>query len=361
MYLAFEGGTSSYLTNIESKQAGKKDSLSLLKVAAYINIIQNHIPGLPTITDHDDRAVGETELFKTATLRMTRYAKNLNDIGLNATEHVELYSASFSGDMRTAKKLIKKSEKRIGRSRVKHSWSPDEAELHHAKHKKLVENLLQGIPRAKDVCETQKILILAGPYASGKTEVFTKAFENNNMLSIDLDLIRKLLKDDYNSENQLHIEQVRRESWIVSDLLAKEALRRGISIIMQSALHRKSNWMNDETLRYAKENNIPIEINMILRPVTECMTRNLNRPRSVAMKDLYTSMNGVNVLIKLVQKYGNIAKVRLIDFYPLLRSQQMLSPKAFKYYYEKLIAYAKKKPEIFSIEIPDKDLEVHQD
>jgi predicted kinase len=245
----------------------------------------------------------------------------------------------------------------MNRKRVKPSLSTEDPTAMAVRHREIIDALTKDIPPAKEVGQQQKVLIIAGPFAGGKSEIL-EHMDTKNMVVIDLDVIRKMLSKDYDPTNQQDIQREREESWKVSDLLAIESIKQGKSIVMQTALHRRSRWLKDPTITFANENNIPIEICMILRPVTDCINRNIHRDRSVTMADQFESMNGMDVLIKFVQKYKMVKSVSLIDFYPLIKNTHLLSPIAFQYQYMKLLEYANGRPELFKIHTSINDLAI---
>ena len=273
-------------------------------------------------------------------------------------EHVTIMADSFAGQMRSVKLRIKRSEKKLGLKKKKNNPKDSEIKTPTKRHLEIVSEYLKDIPTAKEGGNQQKILIIAGPIGSGKTELL-RQLKPKNMVNIDLDVIRGKLDPNYNQANQHDIQRVQEESWFVSDLILMKALEEGKSVIIQTPLHRRSRWMNDERLLYAKKQSIPIEINMILRPWPDCFNRNIHRQsRSATLKDTYKSMNGMSVLIELVQKFGNITKVNLVNFYPMFKQMQILNSEAFSDQYLKLMAYAAKRSDIFSVYKKSTDLHI---
>ena len=55
--------------------------------------------------------------------------------------------------------------------------------------------------------ENQKVNIIAGPFAAGKTEVVRTRLDDEDRLEIDLDEIREMLLEDYDAEDQKDIQK----------------------------------------------------------------------------------------------------------------------------------------------------------
>lgn len=334
--------------------------LEPLRAIALHNLLIGYSPDLPRVELREDNNLTASELFDSAEQRYSPYADKFKAIGITPRDHVVMYSEAFAGNLRPVKEILEKSEKKMDRKQVKASLATENPVEMQARHARIVHELIKNVPAASEIGIEQKIIIVAGPFAGGKSEIL-KHKDLSNLVVIDLDIIRRMLSADYDPVDQRDIQRVREESWKLSDLLAMEALKQGKSVLMQTALHRRKRWLNDPCVNYAKERDIKIEIDMILRPVTECMNRNITRTRSTTMKDLYQSMNGMDVLIKFVQKFGNVSSVNLIDFYPMLKETQSFSPLAFEYQYRKLIQYAKRRPEIFNIYTRKSELEIYPD
>ncbi len=284
------------------------------------------------------------DLIDLASKKLTRYANNAGHIGLDLNEYIDLMVASIVGDQATIANVISKSEQRMHRDNVIESVFETSAKELYEKHMSIVKMLLKGVKKSRH----QKLTILAGPYAAGKTEVFENRFNTyKDQVSIDLDKIRELLMVGYDPTSQEDIQKVRVESWMVSDLLLKTALKHKYSCIIQTSLHRKSRWIDDPSVRYAKKNGIPIEVHMLLRPVTDCLDRNMNRDRSAAIRDLMDSMHGAATLIDFVKKFGKGVRVHLIDYYPLIEREQHILPVAFRDEYLSLLSYALRRKDVF--------------
>lgn len=340
-------------------KAELKRNKVLLYYAFALLLLTKEVPGhVKKKLDNEDLSILVNNLTALAINQVAKRKQKLQDIGTSPKKYVKIFTNAYAGQMRPVKMAIKESEKKLDLKKKKNNSKGSEIKTPTKRHLEIVSEYLKDIPSAKEVGNQQKILIVAGPIGSGKTELL-KQLKPKNMVNIDLDVIRGKLDPDYNQANQHDIQRVREESWFVSDLILMRALEEGKSVIIQTPLHRRSRWMNDERLLYAKKQGIPIEINMILRPWPDCLSRNINRQsRSATLKDSYKSMNGMSVLVELVQKFGNITKVNLVNFYPMFKQTQILNSEAFFDQYLKLISYAAKRPDIFSIYKKSTDLQI---
>lgn len=315
----------------------------------------------------DDLPILVKRLTALAITQTAKRGKKLKTIGTSPEKYVETFTSAYAGQMRPVKIAIEKSEKKLGLKKKINIQKSREPITPTERQLEIVSEYTKDISPAKEVGKNQKILVIAGPIGSGKTEIL-KQEDTKDMVLIDLDIIRSQLDPTYDQTNQRDIRRLQEESWFISDLILMKALEEGKSVVIQTPLHRRKRWMNDERLLYAKRHGIPIEIKMILRPFTDCLERNLRRSRSATLRDSFKSMNGMSVLIELVQKFGNISNVELHDFYHLKRQSQLLNSVAFYDQYLKLMSYAAKRnlmsytakrPEIFKIFKKEEELKVH--
>lgn len=307
----------------------------LFAATALLNLIRSKLPTTEPIQYLDEQEISLRSLHDASCDRLAPLLPDVKETGLDVEDHVRAYTYSFIGDTRGLANLVRKSEAALQRDKV-HS-SLDDADMHKmkARHRALVKQLLKEVPSSANPTLT----IVAGPFSGGKSELIETLMKDKGKLVIDLDIIRQLLMDGYDPLNQDHVKKVREESWLISDLLLKTALKKRKSVVIQTALHRKKRWINDKSLEYARQHNIPIDVKMILRPISDCILRNWHRDRKVVLKDLLDSMNGMSVVIDLVKKFGNNISVELFDFYPLLKNRQGIIPRLFRDQYERLIKF----------------------
>lgn len=328
---------------------------SLLGAVALLNLMTSPLPGLDKINRFDDMVVDEKVLFEAACERLKPFEHSAEHIGLPIDQQVLIYQRAFQGNHEGIREVIDRSEDKMDRDDMPTSLDITSEEERELKHQGIVDSLLKNVKSSW----RPKLTIIAGPFAAGKTEIFQDRFKKDDkkQVVIDLDEIRGLLMEGYDPTNQQHVQYVRRESWIVSDLLFMTALKQKKSVVIQTALHR-DRWLNDPAIIYAVSKRIPIEINMLLRPITDCMMRNIHRDRSVAMRDLVDSMNGMRMIIPFVEKFKKRVKVNLIDFHPLIKSEQAMLPKFFQEEYKRLIEYANAHRKSFTLYEKKRDLQV---
>lgn len=324
--------------NIPEK--GEEFQLELLEVAVFLLLIprtkKESISELISGNFYDEAWSELSEIIKDS---ISETEDKLATIGLTMSQYLILYQASYQEDgLSIIEEIIDESEDLIERDEVIPTLLEVDREELINKHERIVEKILEKV----SVSENQKVNIIAGPFAAGKTEVVRTRLDDEDRLEIDLDEIREMLLEDYDAEDQKDIQKVREESWMLSDLLFKTALETGRSVLIQTALHRKERWMNDKNINLAEELAIPIEIYMILRPFSDCLVRNMCREgRSVAIKDQYESMDGMSVLVDFIKRFQNIKKVVFLDFFPLLERETGRTCKISQKKYEALMNYAK--------------------
>lgn len=343
---------------ILSKAELKREKVLLYTAFALLSLTREVPKHVKKELDTKDLSILVNSLKAIAIVEATRFERKFKTIGTSPKKYVEIFANAYAGQMRPVKMAIKESEKKLGLKKKKNIQTNREPITPTERQLEIISEYTKDIPPAKEVRKNQKILIIAGPIGSGKTELL-RQINPKDMVIIDLDVIRGKLDSKYNQTNQHDIRRLQEESWFVSDLILMKALEEGKSVVIQTPLHRRSRWMNDKRLLYAKKHGIPIEIRMILRPFTDCIERNLQRSRSATLRDAYKSMNGMSVLIELVQKFGNISNVELHDFYSLKRESQLLNSVAFYDQYHKLMSYAAKRPKIFRIYKKEEELKVH--
>jgi len=350
-----------------SKAELKREKVLLYTAFALLSLTRGVPRHVKKVLDTNDLPILVNSLTAIAIAEATRFEQKFRTIGTSPKNYVGIFTNAYAGLMRPVKRAIKESEKKLGLKKKKNIQTSRELITPTERQLEIISEYTKDISPAKEVGKNQKILIIAGPIGSGKTEIL-KQEDTKDMVLIDLDIIRSKLDPSYDQTNQRDIRRLQEESWFVSDLILMKALKEGKSVVIQTPLHRRKRWMNDERLLYAKRHEIPIEIKMILRPFTDCIERNLRRSRSASLRDSYKSMNGMSVLIELVQKFGNISNVELHDFYPLKRESQLLNSVAFYDQYLKLMSYAAKRnlmsyaakrPEIFKIFKKEEELKVH--
>lgn len=337
----------------------KSEAIELARSLALILYVNHGSRHAQQLTTANDSVIHRDVLPQLAIARTSKHKDKLVSIGLTPQSHVEIFSEAFLGNLKSVKRIAKAASRRLNNKNYVASKSNEDVDVRNARHKRIVENLLKETPTAKELGVQQRIVMVTGPMASGKSETYKNSLQSKEFVMVDLDEIRKYLMINYDPSNQNDIQRVREESWQVSDLLVMEALKQGKSVLMQTPFHRRSRWLKDKNIIYARDNHIPVEIYMILRPMHDCISRNIDRDkRSTSMKDLLASMNGMAVLMKFVKKFANVSKVTLIDFWPLLERVQHLSPKLHKAQYQKLRKYAELRSDIFVVEEQDSELEI---
>lgn len=287
----------------------------------------------------------------------------LATIGLTMSQYIALYKASHEEEgQKIIEEIIAMSEDVIKRDEVIATVSVEDKKKLFKKHTQIVDQILKEIPTAKEQDREQKIEIIAGPFAAGKTEVVRTRLEAKGFLEIDLDDIRGMLMKDYNPESQADVQRVREESWMVSDLLFRKALETGRSVRIQTALHREERWLTDQNIILSQNMKIPIELYMVARPFSDCLVRNMVREgRSVALLDQLQSIHGMAVLTKFIKRFDNVRKVVILDFYPLIEKQTGMKCVVGRRMYEEMMHYAKNEAKIdmevreqaFDIEVID--------
>lgn len=314
----------------------RTESEVVLTSAALLALVSTDFPSSDPILYPEEQFLTLDSLLTAACERIAPLLPDIDETGLTVVENVGLYVQAFLGERAALSQLFQKSEEVLGRDIVKKSTSEMSERAMKQKHKGIVKTLLKEIPKNKK----PSLTIVVGPFAGGKSELIESELVNNESLIIDLDVIRQLLMPEYDPTNQDHVARVREESWILSDLLLRSALESGRNVTVQTSLHRAKRWLNDKSLKYAKKHRIPVNIKMILRPYPDCIARNWHRERKAAPKDLFDSMNGMEVIIDLVKKFGKRMNVELYDFYPLLQRMNGISPKMFRAEYERLMKFA---------------------
>ncbi len=327
----------------------------LFGAVALLNLMSCPLPGIDKVRDFDDMVIDEEKLFEAACDRLKPFEHSAEHIGLPIDQQVLIYKRAFQGNQEGINEVIERSEDKMDRDDMPTSIDLTDEVERELKHQAIVDSLLKNVKSSW----RPKVTIIAGPFAAGKTEIFQDRFKKDDkkQVVIDLDEIRGMLMDGYDPTNQQHVQYVRRESWIVSDLLFMTALKQKKSVVVQTALHR-DRWLNDPAILYAVSKRIPIEVNMLLRPITDCMMRNIHRERAVAMRDLVDSMNGMRMIIPFVEKFKKRVKVNLIDFHPLIKIEQVMLPKFFQEEYRRLIEYANAHRKSFTLYEKKRDLGV---
>ena len=148
---------------------------------------------------------------------------------------------------------------------------------------------------------------------------------------------------------------------MISDKLLMMAQKQGKSVLIQTALHRKDRWLNDVSLNFAQENEIPIDIEYIARPFEECLMRNAGRDRLALLQDLYESMKGITTLKAMIEKFSMITKVTITDFHKLNREHSVYPSLAFEKLYLILRKLKNDYSEKVQIDPSEKDLPVAGD
>lgn len=299
----------------------------------------------PNSITHMNRVINEAE---------NRAQKRLATVGMSTSEYYMAYNAFHieSGAI-FVDRLVNQTEERLNLESVTPTTSLLTVDEVAKKHARIIEQLLEKVPVAGN---KQKLIIVSGPFAGGKSETIHSKLDLEGVLEIDLDVLRGLLMNGYDPTNQKDIQRVRGESWILSDIILRTALETGRSVVIQTALHRESRWLNDPNLIFASENHIDMEIYTVLRPIADCLARNVRRSgRTVSLKDLVQSINGMAVLPKLIEKFQNTRKVTLMDYYPLVEARSGTNFFGKKMYND-LMTYAKAKK--MHIEEQDVDIQI---
>lgn len=340
-----------------------KEQSILMQAVILLGIVQDSTLPIDPHNECGDK-VGITlkDLRRCATMKIQQhFGGNLESIGMKAPDYMAANEALWHGQRKKLDKITRKSERKVKRKPISSQQKDRKRlDLSTEKYQKILNFYLGEKPEGRIVipAPSQKIYIFGGATGAGKTELIKKMLSQVDAVNIDLDVIRELLMPNYDPTNQKHIALVREESWAISDEIFMEALRRGKSVIIQSSLHRRDRWIEDPGLQFAKNNNIPIHVEMILQTSVECTWRNLHRDRSVILGDLLDSMGGMNVIDDLVQEYPNIAHVNIRDFYQLFKSKYGFLPKTHLEQYQSLMKKAKVKSNIYTIIRERKALEV---
>lgn len=287
----------------------------------------------------------ETSLWKinqTISGVAKRADDKLQTVAMGVLDYFAAYNAFHSKNAEVfAGHLVEKTEAKLNLDSVPTTLETRDPKEVEKKHIAIIDEILGEIPVSKK--GNQRLIIVAGPFAGGKSETVHSKLDTRDVLEIDLDVLRGRLMTGYDQSNQKDIQKVREESWVLSDILLKKALQTGRSVIIQTALHRQDRWLNDANLIYANQNHINMDIYMVLRPVADCLARNVKRNgRTVSFKDLTESVYGMSVLPKVIEKFKNTNKVVLLDYFPLIESTTGLKCEYGRGQYEKLIKYAEK-------------------
>ncbi len=254
--------------------------------------------------------------------------------------------------------LIAQTEARLNLSAVQPTVVLESMEKIEKKHSKLLGEILEEVPVAKK--GEQKFIVVSGPFAAGKSETVHSRLDTNGVLEIDLDILRGRLLRGYDQTDQKDIQKIRTESWVFSDVLLKKALETGRSVLIQSALHRER-WLNDVNFAYASKNKISLNIYMVLRPLSDCLVRNVKRGgRTVTFKDLAESTGGMRLLPRMLQKFGSSSHVVLMDYYPLIEASTGLSCVFGRKDYNELIDFAKSKSGGMKVEPQPVDITIEE-
>ena len=310
-------------------------------------------PSTPISPGCGDLAISLDELRGCAESRVDSYKDHLESIGITSMEFVQLYLDIANGDTAAMSQTISHTETKMGKKpntttnlEQKKTFEPS------SRHLEIIQKLLdQGRDNIFEYSDgekiypakTQEIVIIAGPIASGKTEIYEKLYRDTGYVVIDLDIVRQMLTDTDNPD-QKTVDSIRTETWHVSDLLLKMALEQGKSVVMQSPMHRIDRWKIDPNMIFAREKAIPIKIHMVLRPILDCLIRNLSRTRSAAIGDLVASMAGMELIYEFINTFKNITEVNFVDFYPYVKSNTGFLPVMYQTAYEKIHRLIKSKP-----------------
>lgn len=304
-------------------QRGETDYLLDLTALLYLCTIETPLLATDSTQDCMGQNLHDLNSLRTcAEKRLSVFADVLSTVNLTPSSFVDLYLSMMHGES----SLTTLSQERSFKANPNTDLSAEEKELCQSVAKQYVDKLkLEPKPEG-----SSKIYLFAGPTAAGKTEALESLQDNINIpddaITLDLDLIRPLLMEGYIASNQDHVASTRALSWYTSDLIATMVLEKNYSLVIQSPLHRLERVLQDQTLTYAREKNIPITINYVLRPVVDCFLRSLHRERGILIEDLITSMDGIKNLTEILESYPNIEKLNLIDFYPFFKQLQGTLP-----------------------------------
>lgn len=323
----------------------EKEDKYLLDLTAllYLCTVETH----KLATDSTQDCMGQNthdiiSLRTCAEKRLSVFTEVLSTINLTPSSFVDLYLSMMHGEHT----LTNLSKERSFKANPNTHLRSEEKELCERVAIEYVKNLnLETKPVG-----SSKIYVFAGPTAAGKTEALENMQDNidipEDAITIDLDLIRPLLMEGYVASNQDHIASTRALSWYTSDLIATMVLEKNYSLVIQSPLHRLERVLRDPTFIYARDHNIPIVINYVLRPVVDCFLRSLHRERGILIEDLIASMEGIKHLSTILESYPNIEKLNLIDFYPYFRKIQGILPSYFLDEYYNLLSYLQDKDKV---------------
>lgn len=288
----------------------------------------------------------ETSLWqinKTISTVAQRADEKLSSVAMGVLDYFSAYAALHNPNANIlVKQMIDKTEAKLNLASIQttmESMNPIDIEQ---KHSKIIKEILSEVPVAKK--GHQKLVIVGGPFAGGKSETVHSKLDMSGILEIDLDILRGRLMTGYDQSSQQDIQMVREESWLLSDILLNKALATGRSVVIQTALHREKRWLTDINLNFAAKQGINMEIYMVLRPISDCLARNVKRNgRTVTFRDLIESTNGMAVLPKVIETFKNTQKVVLLDYFPLIDSTTGVKCVFARKEYNDLINYAELK------------------
>lgn len=287
----------------------------------------------------------------------TKVDEKLETVAMSVPDYFSAYSAFHKpgGDV-LVNQMVEATERKLNLSSVVSTLATQTEEEVGKKHAGIINKILSRVrsTRPKD----QRLVIVSGPFAAGKSETVHSRFDLGNVLEIDLDILRGMLMEGYDQSSQEDIQRVRGESWVLSDLLLRRALESGRSVLIQSALHR-DRWLTDANLNFAQSKGIGMDIYMVLRPVSDCLVRNVKRSgRTVSFKDLTQSIGGMKMLPKIIEKYDNTQKVVLLDYYPLVQEGTGMICEFGNEDYVNLLDYAKRKQNNWHVQRQSVDIHI---
>lgn len=242
----------------------------------------------------------------------------LKTVGLQVPDYLQAYHSLNVGDETVFLRIAERSEAAMDRYSGESTFErmrrdPDFRDLARSIHAQILQKEL-GSPVLP---EKRRFMVFAGATGSGKTEN-ARAFLNDaagSIVNMDLDVYRESLMDGYHMDpwSQRDIERVKRELWGLGDEVAAGAFALGKSLSCQMSLAR-TNWLEDDALRMAKEGGYETEIVYVLRPLSSSLARFVMREgRCVALKDFYAGLKGLRALPRLAGD-ERIHRITVLDY-----------------------------------------------
>lgn len=253
--------------------------------------------------------------------------ESLRRVGLTPETYLEAISAMVSNNRLRLSYLTWKSERLMGRKKSRNiftesAFQPIYAPKKMEEHQTLINRYLNEV----EPSETPKIIVLVGPPGCGKTEVFNQDedCQPGKAVNIDIDEIRKKLKPNFNPKNQQEVEEFREEAWRFADNLMAQCVATKRSFVLQTPLHRKHFWLDNQLLHDAiDKKQFSVRVKVIMRDVHDSFRRAMLRGmpmdansdvegRMVALGDFIEAVRGYGVVESFCREYD--AELELHDY-----------------------------------------------